>query len=77
MRIRQGGPEGAMRPFQPGLTQDPIEQIGDAIDHIARALSSIDHNVEVLTNRLSEHTDALKGLHGTLNGILTTLVQRR
>jgi hypothetical protein len=49
MRIRTGGPPGAKRAFVPTLGQNtPEEQIADAIDHIAKALSAIDHNLEAL-----------------------------
>jgi hypothetical protein len=52
MRIRNGGPEGTVRPFTPNLTvmNDVEGQKADALDHIARALSAIDHNLEVLVN---------------------------
>lgn len=51
-RIRQGGPKGVVRPFSPTLdpqgTQEANDKIAEALEHIARALSSIDHNLEFL-----------------------------
>jgi hypothetical protein len=55
MRIRIGGPLGTTRPFSPTLGQDTAaEQMADALDHIARALSAIDHNLEALVVNVRE-----------------------
>jgi hypothetical protein len=38
------------RPFVPALGHtDPQDDLADALDHIARAISAIDHNLENLT----------------------------
>lgn len=75
-RIRTAGPQGVVRPFVPGINLEAPDQVADALDHIARALSAIDHNVEVLANRLKDQTEAVKGLHSALNGILTALAHK-
>ena len=43
-RIRTGGPDRVVRPYstQPP-TDKPEEQVAQALDHIAKALSAIDH----------------------------------
>jgi hypothetical protein len=47
---RMGGPKDAIRPFVPGSGVTQVEfQIVEALDHIARALSAIDTNLERLT----------------------------
>jgi hypothetical protein len=54
-RIRKSGPVGVLRPFHPAIgVHDPTEQIADALDHIAVALSMIDHNLEVLTKAVQK-----------------------
>lgn len=46
-RIRVGGPQGVVRPYQTlPQTDEPIEQIAQALDHIAVSLSGMDHNLE-------------------------------
>ncbi len=49
-RIRMGGPANVTRPYVclPS-TDEPSEQIAQALDHIAVSLSAIDHNLEILT----------------------------
>ncbi|MBS9720034.1 hypothetical protein JYU29_04945 [Tianweitania sp. BSSL-BM11] len=51
-RIRLGGPLGTVRPFVPtpelGANLETGEKIAEALEHIARSLSAIDHNLEVL-----------------------------
>lgn len=43
-RIRMGGPAGVKRPYMTlPQTNDPAEQVAQALDHIATALSAIDH----------------------------------
>jgi hypothetical protein len=53
-RIRKSGPAGVIRPYQPAIdfqgTMSEGEKIADALEHIATALSAIDHNLEVLVN---------------------------
>ncbi|UVK54928.1 hypothetical protein DBIPINDM_001408 [Mesorhizobium sp. AR02] len=58
--IRRGGPEKAVRPFAPGMgTDDPEFQKVEALDHIARALSGIDHNIEALAHHAKLQNDLL------------------
>ena len=46
---RVGGPVGVIRPFIPTQGNDNAQHdIAEALDHIARAISAIDHNVQVL-----------------------------
>jgi hypothetical protein len=48
-RVRIGGPMGVTRPYSTlPQTDEPIEQIAQALDHIAVSLSAIDHNLEAL-----------------------------
>lgn len=48
-RDRMASAPGIKRPFVPALGHaDPADDVGDALDHIARALSAIDHNLENL-----------------------------
>jgi hypothetical protein len=54
-RIRPSGPRGVTRPYNSMLgTTEPAHQIAQALDHIAVALSAIDHNLEVLVNHLKK-----------------------
>lgn len=54
-RIRMGGPQGVTRPYSTlPPTDDPSEQMAQALDHIATALSAIDHNLELLTKTVIE-----------------------
>ena len=57
---RVGGPRHVVRPFEPmqGIT-DPRFAIADAIDHIARAVSAIDHNLELLIGRMEANSAAI------------------
>ena len=49
-RVRIGGPKGVIRPYSTlPTTEEPIEQIAQALDHIAVSLSAIDHNLEHLS----------------------------
>jgi hypothetical protein len=64
-RIRKRGPEGAKRPFEPtmnGMEQWEIgEKVAEALEHIAIALSAIDHNLEVLVDHLTRTKPASPG----------------
>ena len=52
-RIRSGGPFGVVRPYRIlPQTNEPIEQIAQALDHIAVSLSAIDNNVETMAATL-------------------------
>lgn len=47
--IKPHGPQGAKRPFTPTMGEkDPAERIAHALEHIAVALSAIDHHVEMI-----------------------------
>ncbi len=51
--IKPSGPSGVRRPFLPVMgDKDPIERAAHALEHIAVALSAIDHNVELLAGAL-------------------------
>ena len=60
-RIRLAGPPGVTRPFTPSIavTDDVEGQKADALDHIARALSAIDRNLEVLTEAVRANGKSL------------------
>jgi len=52
-RTRIGSPPDLIRPFAPTQAHDqPLTEIAEALDHIARSLSAIDHNLQVLVTRL-------------------------
>ncbi len=52
-RVRRGGPPNVVRPYRVlPQTDEPIEQIAQAADHIAFSLSAIDHNLEVLSRTM-------------------------
>jgi hypothetical protein len=52
-RNRIGSSPGLTRPFVPAQAQEePLADIAEALDHIARALSAIDHNLKILVTRL-------------------------
>ncbi len=58
--FRKSGPDHAIRPFQPTMDLDNSllaeEKILDALEHIAVALSAIDHNLETLVRYLTQPT---------------------
>jgi hypothetical protein len=58
--VRKGGPYGVARPFAPsaGFTE-PLDEICEALDHIATALSAIDHNFEMLIGRMETNSATL------------------
>jgi hypothetical protein len=59
-RVRLGGPQGVKRPYAPGPGPSHVEEpVAQALDHIARALSAIDHNVEVMTANVVAMTKLL------------------
>jgi hypothetical protein len=59
-RIRAGGPSETVRPFTPDIGAiDVEEQKTDALEHIARALSAIDHNLELIAKNSKEQTELL------------------
>ena len=72
-RIRQAGPEHTVRPFKPNavVMDDPEGQRLDALEHIARALSAIDHNLEALLAQQTKQTAAIEGIAHVLPRILS------
>ena len=57
---RVGGPVGVIRPFVPTQGHDNAQDdIAEALDHIARAISAIDHNLEVLVTKLDRDSAAV------------------
>jgi hypothetical protein len=59
-RNRTGGPDGTVRPFTPDIGATEIEaQKADALEHIARALSAIDHNLESIAANSKEQIELL------------------
>lgn len=61
-RIRKSGPKNARRPFQPATTEIKTgEQIAEALEHIAVALSAIDHNLEILAQHVIKITSPRNG----------------
>jgi hypothetical protein len=52
--MRSGGPKGVARPFTPALGLTPEEDAAEALDHIARARSAIDHNLEIIAQAMLE-----------------------
>ncbi len=66
-RDRVGSPAGVIRPFVPTHGHnDPQDDMAEALDHIARALSAIDHNLEVLIAKLDSDTAAVAGVAASL-----------
>lgn len=55
-RIRKSGPQGVVRPFHPtpdmAGTMKADEKIAEALEHIAVALSAIDHNLEAIVSKM-------------------------
>ena len=59
-RIRTGGPDAALRPFVPDMGAIDIEeQKADALEHIARALSAIDQNLELIAANSKQQTELM------------------
>lgn len=56
--FRKSGPPNTVRPFQPTLDINnalPFEEKAlDALESIAVSLAAIDHNLEILVNRLTK-----------------------
>ena len=64
---RVGGPVGAKRPFVPTQGHDdPRDDIAEALDHIARAIAAIDHNVQVLIAKLDSESFAVARVAASL-----------
>lgn len=72
MRLRQAGPPGVARPFTPSLNTDETERAGDTLEHIARALSAIDHNLEVLVNTQQAQTKAIQRIAEMLPTLMSS-----
>jgi hypothetical protein len=59
-RIRIASPQGIVRPFVPNQNVFDVEdEKADALDHIARALSAIDHNLEMIATNSKQQTELL------------------
>ena len=62
MRIRKFGPPGVVRPFTPRPdrreSMDVEEKKLETLEHIATALSAIDHNLEQLVGEFREFAKA-------------------
>lgn len=56
-RFRKSGPQGVVRPFVPTMdlnnTISLEEKQLEVLEHIAVALSAIDHNLEVIASKLT------------------------
>ena len=66
-RIRVGGPAETVRPFIPNIGATDIEeQKTEALEHIARALSAIDHNLELVAINSKEQTELLGRMLGAM-----------
>jgi hypothetical protein len=66
-RIRTASTQGTARPFVPNLGVFDVEdEKADALDHIARALSAIDHNLEVIATNSKQQTDLLGRIVGAI-----------
>ena len=64
---RVGGPVGVIRPFVPTQGHDNAQHdIAEALDHIARAISAIDHNLEILITKLDGDLVAVARLAASL-----------
>jgi len=64
---RVGGPVGAVRPFVPTQGHDDArDDIAEALDHIARAIAAIDHNIQVLIAELDSESAAVARLAASL-----------
>ena len=64
---RVGGPVGVIRPFVPTQGHDDDrDDIAEALDHIARAIAAIDHNIEILIAKLDSESAAVARLAASL-----------
>ncbi len=59
MADRKSGPQGVVRPYEPerGVI-DHTHRISEALDHIAVALSAIDHNVDQIAQQVAALANA-------------------
>ncbi len=65
---RVGGPVGVIRPFVPTQGHDSAQDdIAEALDHIARAIAAIDHNVQVLIAKLDSESVAAAHVAASLD----------
>jgi hypothetical protein len=64
---RVGGPVGVMRPFVPTQGHNNAEDdIAEALDHIARAISAIDHNLQDLITKLDSDSAVVARIAASL-----------
>jgi hypothetical protein len=60
MRNRHGNQGDLPRPYKPDFfLEKTADQIAEALDHVARAMSAIDHHVEVLAINAQRQTELL------------------
>ena len=51
--VKKKGPDGVARPFAPSaFVEDPPGRIAEALESIAVSLAAIDHNLDILVNRM-------------------------
>ncbi len=66
-KYRIGGPAGVIRPFVPTQGHDNAQDdIAEALDHLARAIAAIDHNIEILTAKLDSESIAVAHVAASL-----------
>ncbi len=64
---RIGGPVGAIRPVVPTQGHDHAQHdIAEALDHIARAIAAIVHNIQVLIAKLDSESTAVARVAASL-----------
>lgn len=54
--MNRNRPLDVMRPFAPNTSAKTDERLVHALEHIAYALSAIDHNIDVLVQRVPDLT---------------------
>lgn len=63
MRIRGESSPTTIRPFKPDFfLSEPSEQMAEALDHVAHAMASIDHNIDMLLRHAQRQTELLEAL---------------
>jgi hypothetical protein len=67
--MRQGGPADLARPIAPrhAVNNDMERQNADILDHIAGALLSIEHNLELLAEHSAHQTEMLRRIVQTIS----------
>jgi len=66
-KSRVGGPVGVKRPFVPTQGHgNALDDIAEALDHIARAIAAIDDNIEILIAKLDSGSGAVARVAASL-----------